>query len=97
MQISWVYILQCSDNTFYVGVTSNLEKRMEEHSSGKHTESYTYKRRPVELVYFTTFTDINIAIEFEKKIKKWSQQKKIALIEGRYENLPNLSKKNFKQ
>ena len=41
--------------------------------------------------------DIEQAIAFEKKIKKWSQAKKIALIEGRYEDLPNLAKKNFKR
>ncbi|MFA7445000.1 MAG: GIY-YIG nuclease family protein [Flavobacteriaceae bacterium] len=97
MQLSYVYILQCSDKTYYVGVTSNLDKRIEEHISGKHFGSYTYNRRPVELVYSTTFTDIAIAIDYEKKIKKWSQQKKLALIEGRYDDLPNLSKKNFKK
>ncbi|MFA5555617.1 MAG: GIY-YIG nuclease family protein [Flavobacteriaceae bacterium] len=97
MKLSYVYILLCSDNTYYVGVTSNLEKRIEEHILGKHYESYTYSRRPLELVYYTTFTDIVIAIEYEKKIKKWSKQKKLALIEGRYDDLPNLSKKEFKK
>jgi putative endonuclease len=95
MQLSYVYILLCSDSTYYVGVTSNLEKRLEEHIEGKHFGSYTYNRRPVKLVYYTSFTDIEIAIDYEKKIKKWSQQKKLALIEGRYDDLPNLSKKKF--
>ena len=97
MRLSYVYILLCSDNTYYVGVTSNLEKRIEEHILGKYYESYTHRRRPVQLVYYTSFTDIVIAIEYEKKIKKWSKQKKLALIEGRYGDLPNLSKKKFEK
>ena len=50
-------------------------------------------RRPLKLVYFCNFMDIEQAINFEKKIKKWSQAKKKALIEGRFEDLPNLAKK----
>ncbi|GET44745.1 GIY-YIG nuclease family protein [Capnocytophaga felis] len=92
---SFVYILLCSDKTFYTGVTSNLGERLKEHQSGKYPNSYTASRLPVELVYYATFTDINQAIEFEKKIKKWSQKKKQALIEGNYEDLPNLAKKKF--
>ena len=96
MKLSYIYILLCSDQTYYTGVTSNLEKRIEEHICGKHFDSYTYHRRPVQLVYYTSFTSISIAIEYEKKIKKWSKAKKQALIEGRYDDLPNLSKKKFK-
>ena len=94
--ISYVYILLCSDNTFYTGITSNLEKRIEEHQMGKHFNSYTARRLPIELVYYSTFTDITIAITFEKKIKKWSRTKKIALINKNLDLLPNLSKKQFK-
>lgn len=97
MKLSYVYILSCSDNTFYTGVTSNLEKRFLEHENGKHKDSYTYKRRPVTLAFFCTFTDINIAIAKEKQIKKWSQAKKKALINGEYETLPNLAEKKFKE
>jgi len=97
MKLSYVYILKCFDNTFYTGVTSNLEKRFLEYTSGKHKDSYTFKRRPVTLEFFCTFTDISIAIAKEKQIKKWSQAKKNALINGEYENLPNLAKKKFKE
>lgn len=97
MQTSFVYILKCSDNTYYTGITENVYKRYEEHQSGKHFGSYTFNRRPVSLEYYCSFTNIEIAIEFEKKIKKWSKAKKEALIEGRFEDLPNLSKKNFKK
>ena len=95
MQISYVYILKCSDNTYYTGVTSNLTQRIKEHTSGKHINSYTYSRRPLKLVYYTEFTDINLAILKEKQIKKWSRAKKEALINNETENLPNLSKKQF--
>jgi putative endonuclease len=58
-------------------------------------DCYTSDKRPIELVYYCEFTDINIAIEFEKKIKKWSRVKKEALINEEYDKLPNLAKKKF--
>ncbi|RKR14896.1 putative endonuclease [Maribacter vaceletii] len=97
MKQSYVYILKCSDNTFYTGVTSNLERRFSEHQIGRHKESYTFSRRPLALVYYCEFTDIQIAIEKEKQIKKWSRAKKIALINGDYDTLPNLAKKKFRE
>ncbi|AQX11049.1 hypothetical protein BAX94_14530 [Elizabethkingia meningoseptica] len=96
MKTSFVYILLCSDNTYYTGVTENVFRRFDEHQDGKYFGSYTYNRRPVSLVYYSTFTDIEQAILFEKKIKKWSQAKKEALINEQYEELPNLAKKKFK-
>ncbi|NRR91986.1 GIY-YIG nuclease family protein [Winogradskyella undariae] len=95
MKQSYVYVLKCSDNSYYTGITSNLTKRVEEHKTGKHKDSYTYKRRPLSLVYYAEFTDINLAIQTEKQIKKWSRVKKEALISGDFEKLPNLAKKNF--
>ncbi|WP_034257737.1 GIY-YIG nuclease family protein [Altibacter lentus] len=96
MKIYYVYILECADNTYYTGISSNLSKRLSEHISGKHPDSYTYSRRPVSLVFHCTFTEVSIAIATEKQIKKWSRAKKEALIDGRFESLPNLSKKKFK-
>ncbi|MBZ9626476.1 GIY-YIG nuclease family protein [Psychroflexus sp. CAK57W] len=90
-----VYILLCSDKTFYTGITSNLDKRINEHQSGKHFGSYTFNRRPVELVYYAEFSEVERAISTEKQIKKWSRAKKQALIDGHYEKLPNLAKKKF--
>ena len=95
MKIYYVYILKCSDETFYTGITSNLSSRMVSHKSGKFKDSYTYSRRPLKLVFYCEFTDPNLAIDTEKQIKKWSQGKKKALIAGDYEKLPNLAKKNF--
>ena len=97
MKLSYVYILKCVDDTYYTGVTSNLQKRLTEHQSAKHPESYTAKRLPVELVFYAEFTNINMAILQEKQIKSWSRAKKEAAIEGRFEDLPNLAKKKFKK
>ncbi len=95
MKVSYVYILKCSDNSYYTGITSNLTKRIMEHKTGKHPDSYTFKRRPVTLVFYAEFTDITLAISTEKQIKKWSRSKKEALINGEFEKLPNLAKKRF--
>ena len=95
MKVSYVYILKCSDGSFYTGVTSELEKRLEKHQNGTYANSYTAKRLPLELVYYATFTDINIAIGKEKQIKKWSKAKKENLIAGDFAALPNLAKKKF--
>ena len=95
MKVYIVYILKCSDNTFYTGITSNLEKRFYEHVNGNHKNSYTHSRRPVSLEFHAEFTDPNLAIDTEKQIKKWSKAKKKALIRGEFESLPNLAKKKF--
>ena len=96
MKKSYVYILKCADKTYYTGVTNNLETRLNEHNSGLNKNSYTYKRRPLKLVFYTEFTNINLAIEKEKQLKKWSKAKKEALINNEFESLVNLAKKKFK-
>ncbi|RKS03044.1 GIY-YIG nuclease family protein [Flavobacterium sp. 102] len=95
MKQSYVYILKCSDGTYYTGVTSNLTQRIFQHDIGYYPDCYTFKRRPLELVFYCEFIDINIAFEKEKQIKKWSRVKKEALIKGDYDALPNLAKKKF--
>jgi putative endonuclease len=96
MKTMYVYLLKCSDDTFYTGVTNNLERRIIEHNSGISEESYTKSRRPLQLVFYVAFNDPNTAISYEKKIKKWSKSKKQALVDSKFESLPELSKKNFK-
>ncbi len=96
MEIYSVYILKCRDKTYYTGITSDLWERVEQHQSGNYNNSYTSSRRTIELVYYCEFTEPELAIEFEKRIKKWSQAKKEALINGEFEKLPNLAKKRFK-
>ena len=87
----YVYILICNDDTYYTGVTNDLERRFNEHQEGTIPDSYTFSRRPLELVFHQTFDDITLAIQFEKRIKKWSQKKKEAMINGHLEKLPELA------
>lgn len=95
MKKYYVYILKCADKTYYTGITSDIVNRLQEHTIGKHIDSYTFKRRPVQLVSVSEFSDVKMAIAKEKQIKKWSKQKKEALINGDFESLPNLAKKLF--
>ena len=93
----YVYILLCSDNSYYTGSTDNIDARFIEHQTGKHPNSYTFSRRPVEMVYHVGFQSIIQAIEVENKVKKWSRKKKEALITGEFDLLIELSKKKFKK
>ena len=94
MNYYYVYILKCSDDSYYTGVTNNPNRRLAEHMDGKNPESYTFSRRPVEIVYSEYFTDPNEAIVWEKKIKGWSRRKKEALINDDYGSLVEFSKRH---
>lgn len=87
-----VYILRCSDNSYYTGITNDIERRLIEHQSGENTNCYTYKRRPIKLVFNEVFGDVNQAIAFEKKVKGWRRAKKEAIINGNWDLLPELAK-----
>ena len=80
MKLSYVYILTNQYRTsFYIGVTANLEERLNQHKNGigsKHTSKYNIS----DLVYFEEFTDINQAIKREKQLKNWHHDWKINLI-----------------
>ena len=77
----WVYIM-CSVNrsTLYVGVTSNLPSRVNEHKSKIHPDSFTSKYNCIDLVYYKFYETINMAIADEKRIKGGSRKKKEELI-----------------
>ncbi|MBK7630463.1 MAG: GIY-YIG nuclease family protein [Ignavibacteriales bacterium] len=79
MKDYFVYIVRCSDGSYYTGVTSNLEKRIAEHNSGL-IKGYTSKRLPLELVYSNRFNNVSDAIRSEKQIKGWRRDKKEALV-----------------
>jgi len=87
-----VYIVECKDWSYYIGITNDLEKRLWEHNTGYDESCYTYSRRPVELKYFEIFTDVNQAIAREKQVKGWSRKKKQALIAQNFDKLKELSK-----
>ncbi|GAA4644968.1 GIY-YIG nuclease family protein [Pontixanthobacter gangjinensis] len=87
----FVYILKCSDNSYYVGITNDLERRVREHLRGFNKECYTFRRRPVELKFSQEFNNVLQAIYFEKKLKGWSRSKKEALINDDFDRLKILS------
>ncbi|WP_340075290.1 GIY-YIG nuclease family protein [Leptobacterium sp. I13] len=87
MKHYYVYILKCKDNSYYTGVTNNLEERFHQHQAGINPTCYTYKRRPLKLVFQQEFMEIAQAIYFEKKIKKWTRAKKEALINHDFDRL----------
>jgi putative endonuclease len=91
MKNYFAYILLCSDKLTYTGVTNNLSRHIEEHEKGLNKDCFTYKRRPVQLIFQQEFNDVEQAIYFEKKIKKWSKQKKLALANNEFDILQILS------
>jgi putative endonuclease len=91
MYFYYVSILKCSDDSYYTGITNNLEKRYNEHDLGKFRNCYTFKRRPLKLVFNQEFNVVLQAIYFEKKIKKWTRAKKEALINGDWNRLQILA------
>ena len=77
----WVYILRCSDGSYYTGHTDNLEKRIAEHQAGEFP-GYTSTRLPVELVFKQDFPTREEALAAEQQIKGWSRKKKEAMMRG---------------
>ncbi|WP_412476120.1 GIY-YIG nuclease family protein [Flavobacterium sp. TBRC 19031] len=96
MKTYFVYILKCSDHSYYTGFTNNLERRMMEHHTGKNKDCYTFDKRPLDLVWFETFNDVLNAIAVEKQIKGWTRRKKEALIKEDWDKLV-LYAKNYTQ
>lgn len=96
-RVYFTYILLCSDDSYYVGITNNIERRFGEHQSGINETSYTYSRRPLKLVYYEAYRYVLDAIAREKQLKRWSRKKKEALIEGSFSELSLLAKKNFEK
>ncbi|MBP3897004.1 MAG: GIY-YIG nuclease family protein [Mogibacterium sp.] len=78
----YVYILRCSDGTFYTGWTTDPERRTKVHNSGKGAK-YTRARRPVELIYYEEFDDKIEAQRREWAIKQLTRAEKEELIAGK--------------
>ncbi|PIR40345.1 MAG: hypothetical protein COV33_00270 [Candidatus Zambryskibacteria bacterium CG10_big_fil_rev_8_21_14_0_10_34_34] len=76
----FVYILQCSDKTLYVGCTNDLTRRLEQHNISKWGAHYTKIRRPVKLKYKEIFKTLKKARQREAEIKRWGREKKLNLI-----------------
>ena len=89
----YVYMLRCSDGSYDVGHSSDLEHRLAAHERGA-IEGYTRSRRPVELVLSDRFSTRLEAFHRERQIEGWSRAKKEALIKGDWDGLVELSKRS---
>ena len=86
-----MYILKCSDGTYYTGSTNDLSLRITQHQAGKGS-NYTKKRLPVKLIYYEEYNKVDEAFYREKQVQGWSRKKKEALINFKANSLPELSK-----
>ena len=86
----YTYIMGSVTGVFYVGITGNLEARVEQHKSGR-TRGFTSWYRVTRLLYFEEFSSPTEAIHREKEIKGWRRQKKFDLIATRNPRLDDLS------
>lgn len=77
-----VYIVRCADKTLYTGYAKDLEKRIEEHNTGKRGAKYTRSRRPVKLVYSEKCRTLSAALKREVAIKKLTRKQKIELVKS---------------
>jgi len=89
--VYYVYILRCTDDSFYVGSAQNLDSRVKAHNDGRGA-AHTFKHRPVHLVYSETFDSEIQAVTQERQLKRWSRGKKQALVEGNIRRLKRLGK-----
>ena len=81
MKQTWfVYILQCADNTFYTGVTTDLERRLKQHNESTLGAKYTKARRPVRLAFSESYVSRSLAQIREAAIKKLSREDKQLLL-----------------
>jgi putative endonuclease len=85
--MAWVYILECSDGSYYVGSTTNPQVRLHEHQQGRGA-AYTRRRRPVRLLWSHEMDSVAEAFAMEKRIQNWSRAKREALMTGRFDLLP---------
>jgi putative endonuclease len=87
----YAYILRCSDGSYYVGHTDDLDLRLAQHQSGA-LGGYTARRRPVVLAWCDTFPERDQAFQAERKLKGWSRAKKEALMAGDWELIRALAR-----
>ena len=88
----WVYLLQCADQSYYVGHTDELEKRVLQHERGE-LGGHTSTRRPVRVVFTQGFASREEALAAERQIKGWSRKKKEALVRGEWATISRLAQR----
>ncbi len=84
----FVYILKCSDGTLYTGMTTDVDRRLAQHKSGKGG-NYTHAKGALKIVYSEKAQNRSVALKREAEIKRWTRQKKLDLIKFRRAHLNN--------
>lgn len=79
IDLFYVYVLKCRDESLYTGYTDDIEKRLIKHNNGKASK-YTRSRLPVELIYFEEYSTKSQAMTREAAIKNLSRDEKLVLI-----------------
>ncbi len=77
----YVYILLCSDDSFYTGITNNLKQRFQDHQKGIGG-AYTRSHKPIKIIYTEIVPDKSSALKREAQIKKWSRKQKLHFLVG---------------
>ncbi|THG33371.1 GIY-YIG nuclease family protein [Naasia lichenicola] len=93
--MAWTHILECSDGSYHVGSTRDLDQRLFDHERGLGA-AYTKTRPPVTLVASFESDNVEEAYLFEKQVQGWSRAKKKAIIDGRFDGLPAQSRKGYR-
>ncbi|MEX2286343.1 MAG: GIY-YIG nuclease family protein [Planctomycetaceae bacterium] len=91
MSTYFVYIIRCSDGSYYVGHSTDVTERVAAHNSGRGAV-WTSSRTPVVLVYEEPFPTEAAAVARERQLKRWTQAKKQALVDGNLARLKELSR-----
>lgn len=76
----FLYVVKCSDETLYTGITTDVSRRLHEHNGTKKGAKYTRSRRPVELVHWIDFHDRSTASKAESRFKKLRRSEKLSLL-----------------
>ncbi|MEM1147763.1 MAG: GIY-YIG nuclease family protein [Pseudomonadota bacterium] len=90
----YVYMLECADGSYYIGSHrgGDLMIRIHEHNLGRYPRAYTFRRRPVTLIWSEVFPNPDDMVAAERRLKRWSRAKKEAFIRGDMQTLKLLSK-----
>jgi len=92
-----IYILRCSDDSYYTGLAKDLDYRLWEYQTCVNPEAYTFRRRPVKLEWSMVTESYQEAFQWEHRIKGWSRAKKEALIRGDYDAVHEIVKSERKR
>lgn len=89
--VAYTYILECANGEYYVGSTTDMERRLKEHQAGVGGK-FTSTHLPVKLIYTEEYPTIEQAFRRERQLHGWSRAKKEALMRGDWDLLKELSK-----